>query len=97
MFELRKKINRLKIKLGYRLRLSKAIGMPKLITVDPTNHCDLKCPLCPTGVGDKSVEYGLLKLEKFKEIGDGFSKWAQTLQFFSWGEATLNKSFIDSC
>ena len=95
MFELRKKINRLKIKLGYRLRLSKAIGMPKFITIDPTNHCDLKCPLCPTGVGDKSVEYGLLKLDQFKEVVDGISKWAQTLSIYSWGEATLNKSFID--
>ena len=95
MFELRKKINRLKIKLGYRLRFSKAIGMPKFITIDPTNHCDLKCPLCPTGVGDKSVEYGLLKLDQFKEVVDGISKWAQTLSIYSWGEATLNKSFID--
>ena len=36
MFELHRKINRLKIKLGYRLGLSKAIGMPRLITVEPT-------------------------------------------------------------
>jgi hypothetical protein len=28
--------NRIKIKLGYRLGFSKAIGMPKLITIDPT-------------------------------------------------------------
>ena len=95
MFELHKKINRFKIKLGYRLGLSKAISMPKLITVEPTNHCDLKCPLCPTGIGDKSVEYGLLRLEKFKKVIDIFGKWAQTIQLFSWGEPTLNKSFIE--
>ena len=95
MFEFHKKINRFKIKLGYRLGLSKAISMPKLITVEPTNHCDLKCPLCPTGIGDKSVEYGLLRLEKFKKVIDIFGKWAQTIQLFSWGEPTLNKSFIE--
>ena len=95
MFEIRKRMNRIRIKLSYRLGFSKTLGMPKLITVDPTNHCDLKCPLCPTGIGDKSVEYGLLKLEKFKKVVDAFSKWAQTVQFFSWGEATLNKSFIE--
>ena len=93
MFELRKRINRIKIKLGYRLRLSKAIGMPKLITLEPTNHCNLKCPLCPTGVGDTSVEYGLFKLDKYKKVVDVFSKWAQTIQLFSWGEPVLNKSF----
>ena len=93
MFEIRKRINRIKIKLGYRLGFSKAIGMPKLITIDPTNHCNLKCPLCPTGLGDTSVEYGLLQLDKFKEVVDVFSKWAQTVQLFSWGEPVLNKSF----
>ena len=36
MFEIRKRINRIKIKLGYRLGLSKALGMPKLITLEPT-------------------------------------------------------------
>ena len=91
MFELRKRINRIKIKLGYHLGLSKAIGMPKLITIEPTNHCNLKCPLCPTGVGDTSVEYGLLKLDEYKKIVDVFGKWAQSVNLFFWGEPILNK------
>ena len=95
MIELRKRINRIKIKLSYHLKLSKVLGMPKLISLEPTNHCNLKCPLCPTGVGDTSVEYGLFKLDKYKKVVDMFSKWAQTVQFFSWGEPLLNKSFID--
>ena len=95
MFELRKRINRIKIKLGYRFGLSKAIGMPKMITLDPTNHCNLKCPLCPTGLGDTSVAYGLFKLDKFKNVIDVFSKWAQTVQLYSWGEPLLNKSFVE--
>ena len=83
MFELRKRINRIKIKLGYRLGLSKAIGMPKLITIEPTNHCNLKCPLCPTGMGDTSVAYGLLKLDEYKKVVDVFGKWAQSINLFS--------------
>ena len=95
MFELRKRINRIKIKLGYHLGLSKAIGMPKLITIEPTNHCNLKCPLCPTGMGDTSVEYGLLKLDKYKKVIDVFGKWAQSMNLFFWGEPLLNKSFTE--
>ena len=95
MFDLRKRINRIKIKLGYRLGLSKAIGMPKMITLEPTNHCNLKCPLCPTGLGDTSVAYGLFKLDNFKNVVDVFSKWAQTVQLYSWGEPLLNKSFVE--
>ncbi len=95
MFELRKRINRIKIKLGYHLGFSKALGMPKMITLEPTNHCNLNCPLCPTGVGDTSVAYGLFNLDKYKKVVDIFSKWAQTVQLFSWGEPLLNKSFVE--
>ena len=95
MFNLRHKINRLKIKLSYNLRLSKVFGMPTSIVVDPTNHCQLECPLCPTGRGDTSVAYGLFQLDKYKKVMDVFSKWAQTVLFFAWGEPLLNKSFIE--
>ena len=87
MFEIHKRINRIRIKLSYRLGFSKTLGMPKLITLEPTNHCNLKCPLCPTGVGDTSVEYGLFKLDKYKKVVDVFSKWAQTVQLFSFARA----------
>ena len=95
MFNLRHKINRLKIKLSYNLGFSKVFGMPTTIVVDPTNHCQLECPLCPTGRGDTSVAYGLLKLDKYKKVMDVFGKWAQTVLFFAWGEPLLNKSFIE--
>jgi radical SAM protein with 4Fe4S-binding SPASM domain len=94
MFDLRKRINRFKIKLSYNLRLSKALGMPSSIVLEPTNHCNLKCPLCPTGRGDTSVAYGLFKLDKYKEVVDVFGKWVQTVRLFAWGEPLLNKSFI---
>ena len=95
VFELRKRINRIKIKLSYHLRLSKVLGMPKSIVLEPTNHCNLKCPLCPTGRGDTSVPYGLFKLDKYKEVVDVISRWAQTVRLFAWGEPLLNKSFIE--
>ena len=95
MFNLRHRINRIKIKLSYNLRLSKVFGMPKLIAVEPTNFCNLKCPLCPTGVGDTSVAYGLFKLDQYKKVIDVFGKWAQTIHLWAWGESLLNKSFIE--
>ena len=95
MFNLRHKINRLKIKLSYNLGLSKVFGMPTSIVVDPTNHCQLECPLCPTGRGDTSVAYGLFKLDKYKKVIDVFGKWVQTVTFFAWGEPLLNKSFVE--
>ncbi|HJN99476.1 MAG TPA: radical SAM protein, partial [Nitrospinaceae bacterium] len=68
MFNLRHRINRILIKLGYRLGISRLWSMPKKLALDPTNHCDLKCPLCPTGLGDKTVDRGLMKLDQFKPV-----------------------------
>ena len=82
MFEFHKGINRLKIKLGYRLGLSKAIGMPKMITIDPTNHCNLKCPLCVTGEGDTSVEYGFLSWINIKRSLIYSANGLKTYNFF---------------
>ena len=92
---LRQRINRILIKLSYRFGMSWLLSKPKMISVDPTNHCDLKCPLCPTGLGDKTVDRGLMSLEQFKPIIDRLGKWLQSVNLYSWGEPLLNKSFVD--
>ena len=95
MKKLRQRINRILIKLSYRLGRSKIWSKPKMVVIDPTNHCDLKCPMCPTGIGDKSVERGLMTLKHFKSIIDRLGIWLQSVNLYSWGEGTLNKSFVD--
>ena len=95
MFYLTQRINRIKIKLSYRLGFARISSMPKMISIDPTNHCDLKCPLCPTGLGDKTVERGLMKLEQFKQVLDRLGTWLQSVNMYSWGEPLLNKSMVD--
>ena len=95
MFNLRHRINRILIKLGCRLGISRLWSMPKKLALDPTNHCDLKCPLCPTGLGDKTVDRGLMKLDQFKPVIDSMGKWLQSVDLYSWGEPLLNKSFVE--
>lgn len=93
--KLRHRINRILIKLEYHLGISKVMSMPKMISIDPTNHCNLKCPLCPTGLDDKSVDRGLMRLEQYKPVIDRLGKWLQSVNLYSWGEPLLNKWFID--
>ncbi|MBI4383677.1 MAG: radical SAM protein [Nitrospinae bacterium] len=69
--------------------------MPKMLSIDPTNHCNLRCPLCPTGLDDPNVERGLMKLEQYKSVIDRLGKWLQSANLYSWGEPLLNKSFVD--
>ncbi len=92
MLDIRRRINRLKIKFAYRMGISKLSSMPKMLALDPTNHCNLKCPLCPTGLGDTSVDRGTMRLDQFKLVVDKMSKWLQSVNLYSWGEPLLNKS-----
>ncbi|MFQ5633282.1 MAG: hypothetical protein ACE5I1_31340, partial [bacterium] len=49
-------------------------GIPPVITVEPTNYCNLDCPLCITGSGQMARAGGRMELDTFKklidEIGD---------------------------
>ena len=95
MFKLHHRINRIIIKLSYRFGVSKLFSMPKMLALDPTNLCDLKCPLCPTGLRDKAVQRGSIKLEQFKVIVNRLGKYLQSINLYSWGEPLLHKSLVD--
>lgn len=41
-------------------------GMPVSYSIEPTNHCNLMCPECPSGLGILTRPLGLLKTENFK-------------------------------
>ena len=42
------------------IKLSKPFGYPLTLMVEPTNICNLKCPLCPTGAGLVKRQKGFL-------------------------------------
>ena len=49
-------------------------GYPPVLMIEPTNICNLKCPMCPSGNGEMKRALGQLDLPGFKrvidEIGD---------------------------
>jgi len=66
--------------------------IPDEIIIEPTNVCNLKCPVCPTTFGMKRKR-GFLKFEVFKNIIDDlkpYKKKPQISMNFA-GEPMLNK------
>ena len=39
---------------------------PYLLIIDPCNFCNLRCPLCPTGLNDLGREQSMMSFEHFK-------------------------------
>jgi len=69
-------------------------GRPYILFVDPTNVCNLRCPLCPTGTGDGGRRPGMLTYECFTQIIDRFSEYAYEVNLYNWGEPLLNKDIF---
>jgi len=74
---------------------TKLTSKPYRIMVDPTNACNLGCPLCPTGLNASTRKKGVLKLEEFKKIVDEVKDYCIEIHLYNWGEPTLNKHLIE--
>jgi radical SAM protein with 4Fe4S-binding SPASM domain len=67
-------------------------GMPISYSIEPTNRCNLKCPECPSGLGELTRPLGLLKTEDFKNLIDQISSTGFYVQLFFQGEPYINKN-----
>ena len=66
-------------------------GRPMNITLEPTNICNLFCPICETGAGTLDREEGHMTLKQFKSIINKVGVYTNTLMFYFMGEPFLNK------
>jgi radical SAM protein with 4Fe4S-binding SPASM domain len=67
-------------------------GMPISYSIEPTNHCNLKCPECPSGLGALTRPLGLLNPDDFKKLIDEICTTGFYVQLFFQGEPFINKN-----
>jgi len=67
-------------------------GMPISYSIEPTNHCNLKCPECPSGLGALTRPLGLLSVEDFKSIINQIKDTGFYIQLYFQGEPYINKN-----
>lgn len=83
-------------------------AIPSIVIIEPTNHCNLKCPWCrdSTGMikehykGKEEIEKGILNLESINIFLKDISKTSMIAVFYLHGEPLLNKklaSYIKQC
>jgi radical SAM protein with 4Fe4S-binding SPASM domain len=104
-------LDHLKSTISLASRQTSVAGRPMNITIEPTNACNLGCPVCETGAGVLGRETGHMSLDDFKTIIDKVGSHTNTLMFYFMGEPFLNKQayemiryakdagipFIDTC
>lgn len=82
------------------LGFDRSHALPPIIQVEPTNICNLKCPLCPTGIGSMKRPNGFMSSETFRKILDEIGDVLLSVFLYGWGEPFLNRDLpgmIEMC
>ena len=87
----RKIFNLLRVEVQLRMGRTKVWGYPFEWEIDTTNICQLKCPLCHTGLDTVHREKGVMHFDVFKDTIDQIKNHCIWLSLYSWGEPFLNK------
>lgn len=69
-------------------------GHPPILTIEPTNVCNLRCPLCVTGNGRMTRSPGRMTLELFKQLLDEIGDYVFYLLLYHQGEPYINRNFL---
>jgi radical SAM protein with 4Fe4S-binding SPASM domain len=83
-------IDYLRSTLALRRRSPLVYGRPVNITIEPTNFCNLRCPVCETGSGKLDRPIRHMSLAEFKIIVDKVASHTNTLMLYFMGESFLN-------
>ena len=72
-------------------RLPGPLMMPVHVSIEPTNVCNARCPVCETGNGSMERRPGMLDLAAFRTLIDNIAPHASVLMYYFMGEPFLNK------
>lgn len=65
-------------------------SMPLHMQFELTNFCNLKCPVCPTGLRAVSRKKLAMSVSHFKQILDEVGPYLLTASLWGWGESLLH-------
>ena len=91
---LKKRVNLLKVGADGIISPVYAHGLPPIIQVEPTNVCNLKCPLCPSGSDKLKRAKGFMSMDIFGRIVDELSDVLISVYLFCFGEPFMHGDII---
>lgn len=74
---------------------ARPFGYPVIAQVEPTNICNLACPLCVSGTQDDSRPKAMLPMDTFQRFIDQVGDYLLLVVFWIWGEPFLHPQLCD--
>jgi radical SAM protein with 4Fe4S-binding SPASM domain len=92
---LKRRANWLGLQLAYRSGRLWVPGLPHLLMIEPTNECNLRCPLCPTGAGTLKRPKGQMSFELYQRILADLDGALSRVMLYNYGEPFLHPRILD--
>lgn len=88
-----KKLNNL-LTIEYELarRRTHLKGFPYILKIDPSNKCNLRCPMCFTGRKMGQREFGVMEASTYRKILDELGEYAYRIMLYGQGEPFMVKN-----
>lgn len=91
---IKKIVNWIKVETSVRRKPERPWGWPTHLMIEPTNHCNLRCVLCPVTSG-MSRPRGYMDRDLFRKIIDEVGDYVFFVLLWNWGEPFLNPSVFE--
>lgn len=70
-------------------------GLPLSLSFEPTTHCNLRCPECPSGLRSFTRPTGMLQQDVYQKVIDELQDTLLYLLLYFQGEPYLHPQFLD--
>jgi pyruvate-formate lyase-activating enzyme len=68
---------------------------PDRVYIESTNHCNLKCIMCPTGLGVIRRPKGYMTMDLYRRVVDELGPLVNSAVLHSWGEPLMHPELFD--
>ncbi len=90
-----KRLNLLRAGVNLLYRNPKPWSWPIHMQIELTNYCNLRCPVCPTGLGILRRKPQAINPAIFECLMNEVGQYLLTLSLFNWGEPLLHPELAD--
>ena len=84
-----KLVNIALVNIQFKLKSEFVLGRPYRIKIEPTNICNTRCQLCPTGVGLEGRPKGKMTYEQFTRLIDRLKRFLVAVDLSMWGDPLI--------
>ncbi len=92
---IKKRLNLLKTGVNLLYRRPHTWGWPIHMHIELTNYCNLRCRVCPTGIGRLERQPAAIDPALFERVMNEVGPYLLTTSLWGWGESLLHPKLAD--